>query len=333
MAPSKRRWKNKVGDIEETVLKSVAKSINGSAKLAGSGVSGTRTELLERSNRGGLATLVSLIRHTAQKRPAALVLDNFESIILEESALKQLASIIISADDDSIAKYDVQIIIVGVPGNLKEAIARLPNAAPVANRLVEIPEVERMSREEAHTLIHKGFVEELGLIVDEQESSDIYGEICWVTDRIAQHIHELCLAISQRALFSDRKVTPELVEDAIGEWTNDTLSTDMGVIEIAMNARETKAGRKNQVLYSMALCETEDFKYSDIENILKSNFDVGGATLNVSQILSGFANMSTPLIRRTPKQDAWRFASPKYKMAIRIRLQKGDNGKVFIRQT
>jgi hypothetical protein len=238
---------------------------------------------------------------------------------------------IVSADDEAVAEHEVQVIIVGVPGTLKETIAGLTNSAPIANRLTELPEVARMSEAEAHDLIHRGFVDELHLTIAPEITSELYGKICWYTDRIAQHIHELCLIISQNARRNSDLIDAGVIERSLETWVEDSLSSDMGVIEQLMNARETKAGRKNQVLYAMGQCKTEDFKYSDIEAIVRENFDVEDATLNVSQILSGFASASNPLIRRTPKQDAWRFVSPKLKMAIRTRLRKTQDGKVAVR--
>lgn len=38
-----------------------------------------------------------------------------------------------------------------------------------------------------------------------------------------------------------------------------------------MNERETKVGRRNQVLYALGLVEKDDFRYGDIEEILRSS--------------------------------------------------------------
>lgn len=87
--------------------------------------------------------LLERIKFRANGKRAVLVLDNFESIMGDESALKQLGALIISADEEAVAKHEVQVVIVGVPGNLKETITRLNNAGPIANRLTELSEVAR----------------------------------------------------------------------------------------------------------------------------------------------------------------------------------------------
>lgn len=280
---------------------------------------------------GAFRALLQLVADRARGLKPVLVLDNFESIIADDDALQELAAIIISADDESVARWGVQVVIVGVPGNLKETITKLANSTPVANRLTELPEVARMSSEEATDLIKRGLLDELKLEISPDVADSLFGEVCWLTDRIAQHIHEFCLILANKAVRNGSKINREIVEAAIEVWADDSLSSDLGIIEGVMNARETKAGRKNQVLYAMGQCNLEDFKYTDIEKIVRDNFDVRGAALNVSQILSGFAAASNPLIRRTPKQDAWRFVSPKLKMAIRARLVKNGD-KVSVRQ-
>jgi hypothetical protein len=225
-------------------------------------------------------TLLKLVRDRARGSKPILVLDNFESIIRDIAALNQLAALIISADDESVTQFGVQIVIVGVPGNLKETISKLSNSAPVANRLTEIPEVARMTEDEAKALIRRGIIEELEISLDIDVNQDsLFLEICWYTDRIAQHVHELCLILANNARRNDDVIDKSVVGKSISTWTGDSLSSDMAVIEGVMNARETKVGRKNQVLYAMGQCKLEDFKYSDIEIIVKENFDTGDATL------------------------------------------------------
>ncbi len=229
---------------------------------------------------------------------------------------------------------DVQVVIVGVPGNLKEILVNILNSAPIANRLTELPEVARMTDSEAHDLIEKGFVGQLGLNFSaEVDQKKLYSDISFYTDRIAQHLHELCLIVSQGAVRNKDIITQEIVNDALETWVADSLSSDVGVIEGVMNAIDTKVGRKNQVLFSLGMCSLEDFKTSDIEMILRENFETKGAALNVSQILSGFASAKHPIIRRAPKQNLWKFVTPKYRMAIRAKLKRTAEGRVALQQS
>lgn len=262
----------------------------------------------------------------------AIVFDNFEAIVGDPKLVKELVGIILNADDESFAKHDIQLVIVGTPTNLKQTIVQLSKSAPVANRLVEIPEVARMSPEEAAQLMEQGFVGELGLTFETGlDKNAVFDEISWNTDRIAQHIQELCLLIAQEAGRNGDMISRKVVDKATERWTNDTLSADIATINGSMNARDTRIGRKNQTLYALGQCKLEDFKYTDIETILRKNFDVGSAALNISQILSGFAAEENPIITRNPKADAWRFVSPKYRMAIRALLRRESDGRISLR--
>ncbi len=278
--------------------------------------------------------LVEEIRRRAgNDQRCAIIFDNFEAIIDNPKLVRELAGIILNADDESFAKHDIQLVIVGTPTNLKHTIVQLSKSAPVANRLVEIPEVARMSAEEAAQLMEQGFIKELGLNFHENlDKKDVFEEIAWNTDRIAQHIQELCLLIAQAAERNNHTISREIVDRATETWVADTLSADIATIHGSMNARDTRIGRKNQTLYALGQCKLEDFKYTDIEAILRKYFNVGGATLNISQILSGFAAEDNPIITRNPQADAWRFVSPKYRMAIRALLKKESDGRISLRK-
>ena len=91
-----------------------------------------------------------------------------------------------------------------------------------------------------------------------------------------------------------------------------------------MNVKEPGTGRKNQLLYALGRHDLEDFRYTDIEKILRAEFpnSTQGVSLNVAGMLTSFSSTSNALLRRTPNKDAYRFVSPKLRMAIRTRLRK-----------
>ena len=218
------------------------------------------------NSRSPITGVLERVRYRAKdERPAALILDNFESIIADKDAVRQIGGLIVSADDESVAQHDVKIVIVGTPTDLRDSIVSISGAAPIANRLTEIPDVARMSRDEARSLMQRGFIDELGFSFgSDVVESELYDEIGWLTDRIAQHVHELCLAIANGSVDAAGSISRDIVDDAIRSWSDDSLSTDAGVIERLMNARDTKIGRKNQVLYALGQCEQEDYRTSDI---------------------------------------------------------------------
>ena len=162
------------------------------------------------------------------------------------------------------------------------------------------------------------------------DAKDFYQTACWKTDRIAQHIHEYGLSIAHAAQENGNVIDDDVIAKAEAEWLSQTLSADYATIENKMNARDTKAGRRNQVLYSLGQCDLENFKYTDIERIVRIEFSKNTAevTLNTAGNLSELSTGDKPIIRRTPKGDAYRFTSPKYRMCLRTMLRKTADERV-----
>ena len=174
-------------------------STTGGVRPGGVGVEATSKIQHVRQAKSAFFNLVSLIRMQAGRGNAAIALDNYEQIIANEKLLAQLRAVIISADDDDIAAQDVRILLIGVPGNLKELISKTPGATPILNRIFEIPEVARIPENDALALIKKGLFEVLSYGVHGLTEEAICQEVFFFSDGIAQQIHEICLAVAQYA--------------------------------------------------------------------------------------------------------------------------------------
>jgi hypothetical protein len=268
---------------------------------------------------------LSHIRDLSSDKQAILVLDNLESIRADLSLLTELANIITLLDDSRYASYKVSLLIVGVPGDLRESYQATPNLATVANRIREMPEVSRMTLQECKDLIHQGFITELEYSVNEIDR--VMSHISWVTDKLPQRIHEYCLELAFLGENNHKKIDQSLLDEADKFWLKQSLSANYSVIESMMNERDTKIGRRNQTLYSLGLVESEEFKWSDIEEILRREFpdSTSSLTLNLPQILSGLAVKDNPIIKRSPKGDAYCFFDPKYRMCLRAMLRKSSS--------
>lgn len=151
--------------------------------------------------------------------------------------------------------------------------------------------------------------------------------ISWVTDRLPQRIHEYCLELAFLGETNGKRIYQSLLDEADKFWLKQSLSANYSVIESMMNERDTKVGRRNQTLYSLGLVESEEFKWSDIEEILRREFpdSTNNLTLNLPQILSGLAVKDNPIIKRSPKGDAYCFFDPKYRMCLRAMLRKSSS--------
>ena len=271
------------------------------------------------------ACLSYLCNH-ANKNPAVLVFDNLEAAFTPH-LLKELADLLILCDDERYAKYKVKILIVGVPNRVKEYFYNTPHLATVANRLVEIPEVARLEKAECETLVKRGLTEKLKYAVPDLD--EVVRHVVWISDRVPQIVHEYCLEL---AFLSEESqiVTQAQVSAADDEWLSKSQYHAYSVVESHMNERNTKAGRRNQTLYALSLCEGEQFKAPEIEELVRKEFPIstGGATLNLPQMLSQLSSGERPLIRRSPKGDAFTFSDPRYRMVLRAMLKKETDERV-----
>lgn len=304
------------------------KSANLNAGVAAGGLSHKGEFSINRPE--ALDECFSLLRQRAGANPAVLVLDNLEAAFNDDKLLKELADIIILCDDERYARYSVKILIVGVPGDVKEYYYRTPHTTSVANRIHEMPEVARLSSKECGQLVKRGF-DTLGYTID--DFPRFAQRVAWLSDRVPQLVHEYCLEVAMTSE-DTRRVTS--AHCSVGEmaWIQKNLYYAYAVIESNMNEKETKAGRRNQTLFTLGLCDSEQFKASEVEAKLRSEFPVStaGTTLNVAQTLSQLAESSKPVVKRSPKGDAFTFVDGRYRSVLRAMLVKEVDERVSQRR-
>ncbi len=310
---------------EEKIKKTKQKTISYDIKI----LKGERRTTEEKVDAlDSFEALLSDVRGKAGFSAAFVVLDNFETILENTTLMKQVSDVIVLLDDDNYSKFNVRMLIVGTPDNIQHYIAKVSNISTISNRLRQIPEVARLTREQGLELLQRGLVKELGYEIENE--GNLFDHILWVTDRIPQHVQEYCLALSEEAEQNGRKINSNLLDISDASWVKTSLLSDYTLIEKAMNSKETAASRRNQIIYCLGKCEKEDFKYGDIDHLVRREFpdSTKGVTLNISGGLSELAKRESNIIRRTPAGDAYRFTSPKYKMCIRAMLIKTQEGKI-----
>lgn len=266
------------------------------------------------------------LRKHANNNPAVLVFDNLEAAFTEP-LLKELADLLILCDDERYAKYKVKILIVGVPSRVKEYFYKTPHHATVANRLVELPEVARLEKGECEALVKRGLTEKLKYAVPNLD--EVVRHVAWISDRVPQMVHEYCLEL---AFLSEESqtVAQDQISAADDQWLSKSQYYAYSVVESHMNERDTKAGRRNQTLYALSLCEGEQFKASEVEDLVRREFPIstGHTALNLPQMLSQLSSGGRPLVRRSPKGDAFTFSDPRYRMVLRAMLKKEFDERV-----
>jgi len=279
-------------------------------------------EIVEREP---LEALMSLLYREASGKKSIIIFDNFEQIVEKPDVIKEISDAIILLDDEDYAQFGVKFCIVGVPSDIREYISNQASLETISNRVVEVPEVARLSLEESRALLKRGLIDELNLSVDDQ----FIENAVWKTDRIAQHLHEFGLECAREAIENDRMLDQKSFERAELSWFSTSISVVQEAVSHNMNARETRAGRRNQLIYALGCLKTEDFKYADLETLIREEFpdSTRGVILNVAQTLSTIEKSQFPLVKRVPKGDAYRLINPKTKIAIRVMIRKSKDGR------
>jgi hypothetical protein len=293
-----------------------------------------RTSTVEVGTMEPFEACLRLVHREARGRKAILVFDNLEAIFEKEELLKELADLIILLDDERYAAYGVKLLIVGVPGSIREYYFQTPHLTTVANRLYELPEVTRLSSEEAAQLVRRGLLEKLGYHVEEDTWDRIQSHVSWVTERIPQRVHEYCLELARLTEINDKLIDYRLCRDADASWLRQSLYSTYSIIESMLSGDPTKNNkkakrprRKNQCLFVLGMLDLEEFGPADVANAIREEFPVStwGKTLNTGGILGDLASASVPIIRRSPRGDRYVFRDPMYRMCLRAMLQKKDD--------
>lgn len=263
-----------------------------------------------------------ILRSKAGKRSAVLVIDNLEMIFASVQIMEELASIITLLDDSRYAQYNVKLLVVGVPADVKDYFSR--THASVANRVSEISEVSSLSETQVASIVERGFVNLLQVSIDPVLLQQWQNHIFEVTMGFAQPVQEYCEQLAFVAEDVSWNTTIINLEDADNQWLKKGLGQASATIALLMNERETKIGRRNQVLYALGRINKRVFHVSEIETILRVEFPAStdGITLAVGQLLSELSGGNTPIIKASAKGPTYEFRDARFAMALRVLLQK-----------
>jgi len=266
---------------------------------------------------------VRILREDAGNSPAVLVIDNLEMIFGSTKLMNELASLIILLDDERYAKYRVKLLIVGVPRDAKRYLSKAH--ASVGNRLTEVPEVSSLSSQQVKSLVQTGFVELLRVDISPDMLSRVQDHVHEITMGYAQPVQEYCEQLGYILEDNNWKIEPEHLKLADLAWLKQGLSQASGLVDEWMNKRETKAGRRNQVLYVLSKLKQKTFHVNDIETQLRNEFAASTKpeqNLAVDQILSEMSKGQNAILKRTMREASYEFRDAKFAMALKTSLIK-----------
>ena len=273
---------------------------------------------------------VRILREEAGERPAVLVIDNLEMIFSSDERMQELANLIILLDDERYAKYKVKLLIVGVPSDARRYLGN--SHASVGNRLTEIPEVSSLSLEQVKTLVETGFTKLLKVTIAVEMLAKLKEHVHTITMGYAQPVQEYCEQLAFIVEDSDWLLDLEQMKKADLAWLKQGLSQASGLVNEWMNKRETKAGRRNQVLWVLSKLKKRVFHVNDVEEALRHEFASSTKpeqSLAVNQILSEMSKGQQAILKRTTTSEAnYEFRDARVAMALKTSLTKNEKQKI-----
>lgn len=283
-------------------------------------------------------TLIKMIRKKAKNRKAFLVIENLEHIVGNKDLVKQLTSLILYLDDEIYASNNVRLLLVGASNDLRDFISEADASQTIINRLQEIPELGSLPKNKVINLADKGFFDILKYnIYDGEEgfNKDYFlDKISWFSINIPQYVHDICLEIALEAENNDFIINKEVYDNSIRSWVQGALVSENTRLEKNVNSKETRHGRRNQVIYTAGIIQDYEFSNNEVEASLRENFpdSTKDKTLNVSSNLIELSSGTHPLFTKTPKGSSYRFIDPKVKIVIRWMVIKGQDEKLIIKK-
>lgn len=284
-----------------------------------------------RQEESAMIRLSRMLRRKAGSRKAFIVFENIEHAISTKEIATELRSMILALDDARLANLDVKICLVGVPSDIKSMLADGNRFQTISNRVVEISEVTRMSKDQAKLLIMQGFRNELGMDI---ESADYcVSQIVYLTDRIPQYLHDVCLQVAFIAEERGGIVSPAIITDAAHVWVETNARQSREFIERLLGPGRSHSTLKARIIYAISKVDATSFYSQDVESLVRENFprSLASRRLQVMKTLNSLSRGELRILKKDDDQDKFRIVTPKLRSVLRycLSVDPRDEAVVF----
>jgi len=280
-----------------------------------------------------LVQLCSTIRKKAGSRKAFIVFENIEHAISHQDVVVELRSLLLALDDQRFAALDVQICMVGVPFDIKSLLTDGNKYQTISNRVVEISEISRMSKDQAKLLILQGFTTELGMDLESQEYC--ISQITYLTDRIPQYLHDVCLQVAFIAEENGSIINPKVISDAAHVWVETNARQSREFIERIVGPGKVHRSQKAKIIFAISKVESTFFYAQDVDTILREQFPatIGSSRIQLMKMLNKLSSGELRILKKDDQQDKFRVVTPKLRSVLRYCLAIDQNDEtVLLRQ-
>lgn len=135
-------------------------------------------------------------------------------------------------------------------------------------------------------------------------------------------LENACSVLEQLISGRDAKLRADM------QWLDSNSPPAADAATPAMDGLDDKIVRRNQVLFCIGITEKDEFRYADIEALVRRHFpeENRGEVLNVARAMSELSGGANGILTSNPTRDAYMLTDPIFRMAIRaMLLRKGDS--------
>ncbi len=263
------------------------------------------------------------LRDKAKDKKAVLVFDNLERIFDNPNLMKELGDIITVLDDSRYSRYDITLLIIGVPAGIKEYFSKTNNLLTVANRIEEISEVSRLNKSQVYTLLRHGFINlmkaDIPTNVLEYWANHTYS----ITLGIPQKVQEYCLRLAYAHKDNTWVATKELTKTADEKWLEKGLAEAFTAISAIIPKNKSLL---LNILYCLSRIEEHAFDLETIEMKMAKEFPnlTKSKRIQYKRYANKLINNSNSILREDKNFSIYSFCDPRYLMCLRLMLKKDE---------
>lgn len=271
------------------------------------------------------------ISETNTTKPSFIVFDNLEH--LSNNLLKQeLISLIHNLDNQSYSKYNVRIMLVGIPDSLKDFFKDLNIFfEPIANRIREIPKLNGFEKNELSDFLEKTLKDTLFLNLTKTNLEDITNYISSITDLIPLRVQQYLLYLSKEIIDNNKIFQKELFSKASQKWINSHYSELETIFNEYFLTPNGNIQKRNQVIFLLGKINKDSlFTNKQLTDMYKKTFPLTSkkGDTNFSQILAALMKGSHPLIKKDSK-DKYKLKDSRMRILINSKLAMNDKEMVY----
>ena len=268
-----------------------------------------------------------LARTNKSKYNPVIVIENVERILDDTDYMDELANLILLIDDEVFGPLNVRFLIVGIPDDIISLFHSSEIRGGIKNRTVQLAKVQSFNRSDTEGIIIRGFIRLLEVQLLSEQIGMITDWVQYISLGIAQHVHEVCLALARAIRDNKWSFSDQLLDDVQTAWFTDGYADAYTAVTSSLNKNSTKIGRRNQVLFAISSIDNISFSAKQVEDRVLRYFSKScdGKKITVIGELSRLTTGSTPILSKREETKTYRVLNPRYLMLLRSLLHYDSN--------